>query len=223
MGSPSRTIKQTIMKKKTSLRKATETAAGTILGAAIAGPVGAVAGGLSAQHVEFGIDNSVERKPSNKPKRPTRPAPVFNARVKRVLVPIDFSEPSVCTMRFAKNWISTSRAKIRLLHVVDPRASFGDFGIVPMGRLQADQVKRAREALENLRDREFAGSSRVSLSVREGAAYDEIVSEAHRFNADIIVVARHGKSELSQAVMGSTAERVVRYADCPVLALPHSL
>lgn len=211
------------MKRKTSLWKAAETAAGTILGAAIAGPVGAVAGGLSAQHVESGVDTGVERKPSNRPKHPTRLAPVFNAPVKRVLVPVDFSEPSVCAMRFAKNWISTSRAKIRLLHVVDPSASFGDLGIVPMGRLQADQVKRARKALEDLRDREFAGSSRVSLSVRKGAAYDEIVAGARRFNADIIVVARHGKSELSHAVMGSTAERVVRHSDCPVLALPHSL
>ena len=210
------------MNTKTSLRKAAETVAGTAIGAAIAGPLGAVAGGLAAKHVESDIDDAPQRKRKSSPGSEPRSRPIFKAAVKRILVPVDFSEPSLDALRFAKKWAAHPRAVIRLVHVVDPNTSLGEFGIVPMGQVQSDQVKRARMALEELHRREFNHATRVTLCVRKGAAYDQIVAEARRFNADMIVIARHGQSGLSRALLGSTTERVVRHAHCPVLALPQT-
>ena len=51
------------------------------------------------------------------------------------------------------------------------------------------------------------------------SAYDEIVTAAHELGADLIIIATHGRSGLSRALLGSTAERVVRHATCPVLTL----
>lgn len=208
------------MKKKTTLRKAAETVAGAAVGAAIAGPIGAVAGGLAAEHVE----NIVEATPKSstkgaaKPKR--RPKPRSSSQVKRILVPIDFSESAIAALRIASEWAAGYKAEIRLLHVIDPGASFGESGVVPMSQVKADLKSRVRSAMEELRTKEIDSSIAVSISVRNGASYDQIVTEARRFGADIIFIARYGRSALTRAVLGSTTERVVRHANCPVYVMP---
>ena len=210
------------MKTKSSIRKAAETAAGTAIGAAIAGPLGAVAGGLAASHIESGIDSDLRQARRNSPTRRKHSKPVFQAAAKRVLIPVDFSEPSVYAMRFARKWAGKPKTEIRLMHVVDPNWSVGEFGVLPMGQVSKDLIRRARSALDVMHQKEFNSSARVSLCVRKGVAYDQIVAEARRFGAEIIVIAKHGRSPLSQAFLGSTAERVVQHAHCPVLVLPRA-
>jgi nucleotide-binding universal stress UspA family protein len=59
----------------------------------------------------------------------------------------------------------------------------------------------------------------VQAEVRTGKPYNEIVLAAKKLGADLIVIATHGYSGLKRALLGSTAERVVRYAPCPVLVV----
>jgi nucleotide-binding universal stress UspA family protein len=55
--------------------------------------------------------------------------------------------------------------------------------------------------------------------LREGAPYHEIITAAQDLRADLIIIATHGRTGLSRALMGSTAQRVVCHAPCPVLTL----
>lgn len=55
--------------------------------------------------------------------------------------------------------------------------------------------------------------------VREGSAYDQINAAARSLKADLIVIASQGHKGLSRVPLGSTAERVVRHAPCPVLVV----
>src|SRR5207244_5663633 len=73
--------------------------------------------------------------------------------------------------------------------------------------------------------RTMAGSLRkstgvnMSAAVRDGTPFEEICHAAKTFGADLIVLTTHGYTGLKHVWLGSTAERVVRHAYCPVLAV----
>lgn len=203
-------------------RKIVETAVGAALGAAIAGPVGALAGGFAASAAASGLEGLGEKtKPGKRAKTRALP-PTIDARLKRILVPLDFSPPSMSAVRFAGKWARSFGAELCLLHVVEPVSASAPFGAEPviMPVLTQDLPKRIKGELEKVASRECRGIAKVSVHVREGIAYDQIVSSARKLKADIIIIATHGRSGLMRALMGSTAERVVRHAPCPVLVVP---
>jgi nucleotide-binding universal stress UspA family protein len=60
---------------------------------------------------------------------------------------------------------------------------------------------------------------KTSWAVKRGKGYQEIVKAAKQLRADMIVISTHGYTGLKHTIMGSTSERVVRHAPCPVLVL----
>ena len=64
---------------------------------------------------------------------------------------------------------------------------------------------------------------KVEVEVREGSAFDEIVAVAKEMHADLIILATRGYTGLKHAFLGSTAERVVQHASCPVLVVPSGM
>lgn len=207
------------MKNRTTKRKLAEAAVGAALGGVIAGPIGAVAGGLAAGHVESGLDRLGRLKLPSAWEDPASADPVTHAHLKRILVPLDFSPPSRRALRFAKEWARLFGAELRLFHVIEPTSAVGEFGTVPFGQLQRDLAGRARDALKQIAREMFPEPMPVSVEVRKGVAYDEIRAAAVRWKADLILIATHGRSGLKHVLVGSTAERVVRHAPCPVLTL----
>ena len=79
-------------------------------------------------------------------------------------------------------------------------------------------VQRARSALEETAAK-LALSGKVSTAVARGRASEEIVRTARETKASLIVIGTHGHTGISHVLLGSTAERVVRKAPCPVLTL----
>lgn len=207
------------MKKSPMKAKVAETALGAVVGGVIAGPVGAVAGGLVAGHVESGLERFAKLEPPAKQKRSTTEDPIIHSHPKRILVPLDFSLPARRALRFAMEWALVFGAEVRLIHVINPTATVGEFGTVPMGQPKLDLVSRAKRALEKVARQEFPEFVTASVEVRNGAAYDEIVRAAGKWKADLILMATKGHGGIEHALLGSTAERVVRDAPCPVLTL----
>ena len=204
------------MKNKGTKSKVAEAAIGAVIGGAIAGPIGAVAGGLVAGHVESGLDRIAKMKPPPEPKDPAADDPIIHAHPKLILVPLDFSQPSRRALRFAREWAVVFGAEVCLLHVLEPTTAVGEFGIVPIDPVPPD---RAKAALQDLARQEFPETVRVTVKVRKGAAYDQIATVARETKADLILIATHGHTGLKHVLLGSTAERVVRHAPCPVLTL----
>lgn len=85
-----------------------------------------------------------------------------------------------------------------------------------------NQGGQAGTELEKLAREYLPDSIRVTVLVREGVPYDQIVAAAQELKVDLIIVATEGHGSLSRALVGSTAERVVRHASCPVLTLRRS-
>jgi nucleotide-binding universal stress UspA family protein len=57
------------------------------------------------------------------------------------------------------------------------------------------------------------------LLVREGPAADEVLQVAREKNADLIVMATHGRTGVRRLLLGSVTEKVIHTAPCPVLAV----
>jgi nucleotide-binding universal stress UspA family protein len=74
-------------------------------------------------------------------------------------------------------------------------------------------------ALEALRDRHCQGLS-VELVAKPGMPLDSVLEEAEQYRADLIVMAASGRNRVARFFVGSTVDRVVRQADCPVLIVP---
>jgi universal stress protein A len=140
-----------------------------------------------------------------------RPVGQFN----RILVPVDFSEPSRDALRQARALAGDDLSRLRVLHVAEPLHV--DWH-ADASALQMQAQEAARHALATLVQAEF-GEQRPEARMIRGRAADGIVKYAIRMNADLIVLGTHGRSGIRRALLGSVAENVVRHAPCPVLVV----
>ena len=128
-----------------------------------------------------------------------------------VLCPLDFSAASGPLVRYAAALAAATGAELRLLHVLEaqPRrpAAAADNSDVEIARQLAGYHAAATEA----------GVATVTTVIVQGEAAAEIVAEAQRHPADVIVIGSHGRTGLTRFLMGSTAEAVVREAICATL------
>lgn len=140
---------------------------------------------------------------------------------KTILVPIDFSKFSKIVVNRGKYWAELFDAKVIFLHVVEQvvHPAFYAASIESMFQIDRNLKERTTKKLK-----EFTGKSGISAEylVAEGKAYHEIVECANEKNVDLIVIATRGLTGLDYFLMGSTAERVVRMAECSVLTVARS-
>jgi nucleotide-binding universal stress UspA family protein len=142
-------------------------------------------------------------------------------RIRKILVPIDFSEGARHAMHEALDLAVTLGAEVTLLHTyVIPSYALPD-GSVVMTTAQAYSEIVARADAELLRAAEDAKFWRVPVSTRteEGAPADAIVRVAGEGGYDLVVMGTHGRTGLKHFIMGSVAERVVRLSAIPVLTV----
>jgi len=141
---------------------------------------------------------------------------------KKILVPIDLSDSSVAAIVYAHEVARFFNASLTILNVVD----VGDEGVVfPPEALGTKEVrsylvsKRKGKIKQFLKNFPAIKSSDHKLIVISGSPAREIVTYAKSAIMDLIVMSTHGRSGMPHLILGSVAEKVVRYAECPVLTL----
>ena len=139
----------------------------------------------------------------------------------RILVPVDLSEHSFDTLRYAESLSEIYGARLEILHVVEPAALLGTFP----GALTADEVipivrRGMQDGLQKLLDQLELRRSELDVHVAEGHAAAQILAEADRQHSSMIVIGKQGRSSIARFLMGSVTERVIRHASCPVLVVP---
>jgi nucleotide-binding universal stress UspA family protein len=151
------------------------------------------------------------------PKR-TGKTPPFE--VKKILVPIDFSNISKDALPWATFLAVHFGAELILLHVVEKFPIDYLLGRGLMNETIVPLMKQAEADLDGMA-RSLCKSTGVNMSasVHEGTPFEEICHAAKTLGADLIVLTTHGYTGLKHVWLGSTAERVVRHASCPVLAV----
>jgi nucleotide-binding universal stress UspA family protein len=140
-------------------------------------------------------------------------------RARKILVPTDFSELSKKSVRKAVSLAERFNAKIDLVHVLEP-PPYPEFGYVHVPLKEGALRKAAEAHFEKLRAEIPALADLVNFTpIRTGNAPYEIVQVARELNSELIVIATHGRTGIKRLALGSTAEKVVRHAPCPVLVL----
>lgn len=138
-------------------------------------------------------------------------------QLKKILVPLDFSDSSRQALRYAVAFASHFQASLILLHVVEFNYVGSDFNLVETSQIETDLREGAGQRLEEWLKQETSQQVPAQPIVKVGRPYHEIVETAQADGIDLILIATHGHSSLAHVLLGSTVERVVRYAPCPVL------
>ena len=169
------------------------------------------------------MTKSKRRQPVQGSKRRSRTSAPHHSRIElgRILVPIDFSEHSKKALQYAIPFAEQFKASIDLLYVVEPTVYPADFsfGQVAFPSVEDELRQRGAEELGSLVRNEIGKRVNARRAVRTGKAFNEIDQYATEENVDLIIIATHGHSGMEHVLFGSTAEKVVRYAPCPVLVV----
>ena len=142
-------------------------------------------------------------------------------KLKKVLLPTDFSDSAKHAFSYGVSFAREYKAELVLLHVVE-NLTVGyasDLFPVPMAEVFQEISGYAKAELAKLAEEARQKGVVVSELVAQGKPSAEIIRYAAENEIDMIVLGTHGKGMLDQALFGSTTERVVRRAPCPVLSV----
>lgn len=146
--------------------------------------------------------------------------------LKQILVPTDFSENSKKALLYAVRMAQRNDSSLLLFHAFqapefvpevqeDFSCNFSD----GLNKLFEAARQRSEQRLVSLSREVKKSNIRVQALQRLGKSYAEIVRVAKEENVDLIVMATHGYTGLKHFLLGSTTERVVKIAPCPVLVV----
>jgi universal stress protein A len=142
--------------------------------------------------------------------------------IRKILCPTDFSEPSFTGVAAADELARHFAAELVLVTVVTPVHPTG-MAVVPasyqIAQIQEQMTIHATRSLEKVVTERISPGVPIQQFVAHGNAADEITAHAARQSVDLLVIATHGWSGWRRLVFGSVAEKVVRSAACPVLAV----
>ena len=143
--------------------------------------------------------------------------------IKKILFPTDFSEYSNHALKYAVALAERFQAKLVVMHVCEHPIAGSSIEAYHFAvpEYVVDLEQRERKALDALTAELRERRVDVEPVFIIGKAYQEIVKAAKLHNVDVITMATHGSKGLSHLVFGSTAEKVVRLAPCPVLTVKH--
>ncbi len=148
----------------------------------------------------------------------------MNIRPKKILWPTDFSDLSLKAGDFVRSYRDTFDSDVHLIHVCAP---LPNPDMLPPGfeLTVSDQgvldslLAGAHTRLRQVADEHLGSASPVACEVLGGHPWSQVCEYAGRVGIDLIILTTHGLTGLRHLLIGSTAERVVQHAPCPVLTV----
>jgi nucleotide-binding universal stress UspA family protein len=144
------------------------------------------------------------------------------------VVPVDFSKTSDAALDHAIKLRKENDGKLLLIHALSNSAMMmaGPYEATPQMIVEYEkaQYEEAQSEMEKLvRRKKLEPRSFRSMIVKRGDPARVIANEAKRSRANMIIMGSHGRTGLKRLVLGSVAERTLRYATCPVLIVKNSM
>ncbi len=142
---------------------------------------------------------------------------------KRILWPTDFSPLSLHGARYARGLRDVFKSELHVIHVLPPPLT-PDLAValppeVPVAYSDQELVQACRDQLAALVPAQFGSAAGVVSAVLFGNPWWTICEYAREAEVDLLIVGTHGRTGLRHIVIGSTAERIVQHAPCPVLVV----
>jgi len=143
-------------------------------------------------------------------------------KLKKILYPTDFSDSSLEALKYAVSFARDFKARLVLMHVVNEKIFSEGLSLPRVAAPEALAEEMAAEAGRQLKVL-IPADERQGLDwemvIRSGMPFLEIIRFARENAVDLIVIGTHGRSGVDHIIFGSTAEKVVRKAPCPVLSV----
>lgn len=144
----------------------------------------------------------------------------------KILVPVDYSEHSRAVLNYAMSLAAKLDAEVTAAHVWETKPNVPanlkvktpDGRTTTAGELIREEALGAMEQF--LRSMNLPEGTRISHCILSGAAADAIVKKAEQGGYELIVMGTQSRKGLGRLVLGSVAERVIKSATMPVLAIP---
>ncbi len=151
-----------------------------------------------------------------------REQPAERIQFSTLLVPTDFSEASREAFQWALRFADHEEGVILVLHVLDEAVihTIADHGFGEVEQVTDRMRRQADEALQEYRQQNIDGVQ-IDTMVSVGKPFLEIIRKADDFAVDCVVMGRVGiRGQFEKLLFGSTAEKVIRGSQCPVIVLP---
>jgi len=145
--------------------------------------------------------------------------------IKKILIPIDFSNYSKKALQYSISFAKRFNAELVLVYVIEPMIYPADLSMGQMVIPQADVdlSEKSKNDLTELAKNEIGENLKFTVLIKTGKPFMEIIETAKEVDSDIIIMATHGHTGVEHLLFGSTAEKVVRKAPCPVLTIREPL
>jgi nucleotide-binding universal stress UspA family protein len=144
--------------------------------------------------------------------------------IRSILVPTDFSRDAELAIEAAHRLLAPLEqdARLVLLHAFNLPIEYTAYGPIPTSvDYLKDRGLESERLLEEARERLLREGLTVETVAREGDPAAIIAAEAEARGVDLIAMGTHGGSGLRHLLMGSTADRVLQHAACPVMTIRH--
>lgn len=140
---------------------------------------------------------------------------------KTILFANDFSETSEEVFDYALNMARKFDAKLLIVHVINEPVDLRGFYVphISFENLEKEIAEGAEKMMEKFCRTKVKDFANFETFILTGIPYEEIMKKADEAQASLIVMGTHGRRGLDHMLFGSTAERVVRGAGCPVLTV----
>lgn len=146
-------------------------------------------------------------------------------KIKNILLPTDFSNLSLSAASYAIDIAKQYGAKVHLLNVLEKTPPI--LAIRSLDLSEEKIIKTIDEEARNSLDKALAKvnkdkSVEIIPVIKKGVDFEVINEYCKSNNIDLIVIATHGRTGILHTLLGSVAEKVIRYASCPVLVITPS-
>jgi nucleotide-binding universal stress UspA family protein len=139
----------------------------------------------------------------------------------KILTAIDFSESSDFAFDYALTLARQFQSELTVMHVINEPVDLRGFYVphISFEQLEKEIEEGAEKMMEKFCQAKMGGFTGFKTVVVAGIPYEEIIRKAEETGASLIVLGTHGRTGIDHLIFGSTAERVVRSASCPVLTI----
>jgi nucleotide-binding universal stress UspA family protein len=139
----------------------------------------------------------------------------------KILTALDFSESSDFAFEYDLTLARQFQAELTIMHVINEPVDLRGFYVphISFEQLEKEIEEGAEKMMEKFCQTKMGDFTRYTTAVVAGIPYEEILRKAEETGASLIVLGTHGRTGIDHLIFGSTAERVVRSAACPVLTI----
>lgn len=142
--------------------------------------------------------------------------------MKRIIVPIDFSEHSEYALEAASNLARKYGSELIVLHMLELSNAIITAGNDSLNEEAVFYLKLAEQKFETFLDKTYLEGIDVTPIVKHFKVWNEVNDVANELDATLIVMGSHGSSGIKEVLIGSNTEKVVRHSDIPVLVIKHN-